>query len=123
MDERRVAFTRMQSKDNGGLIEIGGIVFRSIEDTRAWVDINLPASIKFSCFVDVYSFLERFFPQSSGSLKAFESQSKLCVTGDEATTLMSFLKELPKVFASNVMTISSSVKCTNKIFSPISTNC
>ena len=83
MDEVRVALTRMQSKDNGGLIEIGGIVFKSIEDTGTWVDINLPASIPFICFVDVYSFLERISPQGLGGLEDFESQSELGVTGYE----------------------------------------
>ena len=72
------------------MIEISGIIFKSLEDTAAWAESNLPSSLPFGVFVDVYCFLERVSPQFAGCLKELESQHKLNVSGDEAATLMSF---------------------------------
>ena len=45
-------------------------------------------------------------------------QFKLDVSRDKATTLISFLKELPRLFGGSVMSSSASVKCTKKSFIP-----
>ena len=46
----------------------------------------------------------------------FEFQSKLAMSGDEVTTLMSFLKELPRFFGSSVMTNNAAVKYTKNFY-------
>ena len=80
--EMQASLSRLQSKKKGGLIEILGFVFKSLEDTSAWAEANLPNHFPFGCFVDIYSFMEQISPQFSGGIKYFELQYKLCVSGE-----------------------------------------
>ena len=64
---------KMQAKEEGGIVEIAGVLLKSYKDTAAWAELNLPSGLPFRCFVDIYSFLECVSPQFSEGLKEFES--------------------------------------------------
>ena len=82
------------------------------------MELNLPSNLPFGCFVHIYRFLVQILPQNSGGLEEFESQFRFGVFGDEATTLVRFLKEVLWLFGGSVMSSSALVKCTKKLFIP-----
>ena len=61
----------------------------------AWVTNELPPTLPFGCFMDVYIFLDRILQSRNGGIKDIESRHKMSLSEDDSTNLEIFTRELP----------------------------
>jgi len=104
-------FGRMDEKEGGGGVNIGGMTFRGKKDLMMWLKQKLPPHSPFDCSMDTYSFLDMVLQNGNGNgLKDIESRHKLSLSGDDSTNLESFTREMPKVFGGSVTIKMATIK-------------